>query len=185
MENQIIAKIRQEVTRERPVAVPSNIPEILEKLALTCCPSADFSVKIIVDWDGPVDVIFDDSILAVTLVFHPELHEIFIDRLDVTSAFRGQGRVRAFIGTLSQAAREQGYDKLSVTASRSDDDDADIGYKVFPRLGFDGVLDYDLAARAWEDDVLQSGRHHLSDLLRTPEGATWWAENGVSIELSR
>jgi len=56
-----------------------------------------------------------------------------------------------------------------------------IGYKVWPKLGFDGEIPDRL--RVILPKELQAAKL-ISDLYATPGGRQWWEQNGGSVRLA-
>lgn len=98
------------------------------------------------------------------------------DQFDVIEGRRGQGTGAGVLGRQVEQARRLGVVEIPGYAAR-DDRLGDIGYLVWPLLGFDAILPRDLLDRLPRH---LSGAHKLSDLVRTVEGREWSRENGDS-----
>ncbi len=57
-----------------------------------------------------------------------------------------------------------------------------IGYKVWPRMGYDGDF-YKREVKAPPPESL-NGSTRLSDVMSTPEGRSWWDAHGHSVDLT-
>jgi hypothetical protein len=55
------------------------------------------------------------------------------------------------------------------------------GYTIWPRMGFDAPIPYNLKQKLPES---LSHANSLLDLHATPEGARWWRDNGRDIDVS-
>jgi hypothetical protein len=102
------------------------------------------------------------------------------DRFDVLEGRRGRGIGAGVFGRQVEQARRLGIAEIHGYAAR-DDRIGDVGYLVWPLLGFDAILPRVMLDRLPRD---LSGARKLSDLVRTMEGRQWWRQNGDSIAVS-
>ncbi len=83
-------------------------------------------------------------------------------------------------------AQRSGINRIETSAVRLDatlsSDDEKIGYKVWPKLGYDGDIPEDVLKTSSLPSSLQ-GSTRLSDLMKTGEGRQWWEEHGDSVRL--
>lgn len=90
----------------------------------------------------------------------------------------GQGIGGKLFATQVEAAYRTGVSRIATYASRQDGPGGYIGYKVWPKFGYDAPLDgYDLPESL-------AGAETVLDLYETSEGQAWWEENGDSIDMS-
>ena len=88
-----------------------------------------------------------------------------------------------------QHAALRGLHHLKCDAHRSDPDERDIddswvGYKVWPKLGYDGEIPYEVRGilpPEFESQIPKS-KPKVSDILKLEGGSKWWDENGGSFE---
>jgi GNAT superfamily N-acetyltransferase len=99
------------------------------------------------------------------------------EQIDVVEGRRGRGTGTALLGRQVEQARRLGIAEIQGYAARNDRI-GDVGYLVWPLLGFEGILPRDILDRLPSS---LSGARKLSDLFRTVEGRQWWRENGDSI----
>ena len=103
-------------------------------------------------------------------------------------------------------AEKAGVEEVSMVAAGSDSNDEYKGYRIWPRLGFDGVIPrnrvtptYSLRLGFFEpygsnipDDILsdkakqekREGALTIQSLYETKEGQRWWEENGGQMKMS-
>jgi hypothetical protein len=60
-----------------------------------------------------------------------------------------------------------------------------IGYKVWPKYGFDGALSSPIKDRLATADLPPTARRArtIAELIKTTKGAQWWEQHGESIDL--
>jgi GNAT superfamily N-acetyltransferase len=97
------------------------------------------------------------------------------DHLEVAEKLQGKGLGTAVFGRQVEEARRLGFYNIETLAIR---DEGHNGYYTWPRLGYDGVIDPEFAAKL--PAPLTSARRY-SDLMETPEGRAWWKEHGDTI----
>jgi GNAT superfamily N-acetyltransferase len=100
-------------------------------------------------------------------------------QFDVAVGRRGQGIGATILGRQVEQARRLGVVQIEGYAAR-DDRIGDIGYLVWPILGFDAILPRDMIERL---PKRLSGVRKLSELVRIPAGRRWWIANGDSISV--
>jgi hypothetical protein len=99
---------------------------------------------------------------------------------EVTSQGKGTG-TRVF-GDQVAHATAHGIDRIEMIAARSfkaDGSDSLIGYKVWPKFGFDAPIHPETRARL--PKPLRKAKN-VSDLMQTEAGRSFWAERGGGIE---
>jgi hypothetical protein len=84
-------------------------------------------------------------------------------------------------------AIKMGFNKLTCEAERNDTDGY-VGYKVWPKMGYDGPLPTwvmeDLPDRIKKDfEALEITKPTLLDLYELEDGPEWWEDNGATIDL--
>ena len=78
-----------------------------------------------------------------------------------------------------QEARKHRINRIRLLAHR-DDSAGDVGYRVWPKLGFNGAIPKELQS---EVQAQFPGVKTLAGLLRSKQGRKWWDENGVPVQL--
>jgi predicted GNAT family acetyltransferase len=101
-----------------------------------------------------------------------------ITSVDVPAERQGKGIGREVLTTMADAAKKAGFKRLTMEATRTAED---VGYMVWPRLGFNGPLP---AAILEKLPTALRGAKTVGDLMKTPAGRVWWEKHGVTIELS-
>ena len=99
------------------------------------------------------------------------------DQFDVVEGHRGRGIGAGVFGRQVEQARRLGVAEIQGYAAR-DDRIGDVGYLVWPLLGFDAALPRGMLDRLPRH---LSGARNLSDLVGNLEGRQWWREHGDSI----
>jgi hypothetical protein len=100
--------------------------------------------------------------------------------IDVVPAAQRQGLGTQFLGCQLEQALRLGIAEIRAYAIRGDQG-GDVGYRVWPILGFDGSL-----PRGVIDELppeLTAARR-VSELMETREGREWWIRNGDDISLT-
>lgn len=87
----------------------------------------------------------------------------------------GQGLGTKIFASQVKAAADAGLEYIATTASQGDGVN---GYYTWPRLGYDGKLRTDEHRDKFPD------ADRISDLMKTPEGRSWWKDNGGGLELA-
>jgi len=104
------------------------------------------------------------------------------------------------------AAEEVGVDTITMRAAGDASDDRYKGYRIWPRLGFDGEIPRNLVTRTWSpmkgvfnsygdkipDSVLSpkarqekaGGKLTIQSLYETKEGQRWWEKYGGTMSMS-
>jgi hypothetical protein len=86
------------------------------------------------------------------------------------------------------AARALGVKYLKCEAFRNSSDPGWVGYKVWPKMGYDGEVPEGVASKVPDDladELKEIGAKKpwmVSDLYTTKSGVQWWEENGDSFE---
>jgi GNAT superfamily N-acetyltransferase len=94
-----------------------------------------------------------------------------MDAVTVAKARRGQGIGRDAFARQLEESRKLGVDKIVLDGVRNDDPRfLQVGYKVWPKFGFDGRLE---PSRAASVPKSLQGAKMLSDLRATAEGRQW------------
>jgi GNAT superfamily N-acetyltransferase len=101
--------------------------------------------------------------------------------IDVEESHQSKGIGRQIFGRQVEQAARLGVTEIRTDAARADGEGAMIGYKVWPRFGYDGPIPDAIRDRLPEP---MRGAERLSDLMRTPEGRSWWDENGTTVSLT-
>ena len=101
-----------------------------------------------------------------------------IDRLDVVPERQARGYGARVHGRQVYWGGKHGLDRLTVVASRADND---VGFSVWPRFGYDGPIPESIR-RTMPEDLRRFAT--LRDLLDDPEGRRWWLVNGDTIKLA-
>ena len=101
-----------------------------------------------------------------------------ITQLDVPPERQAKGIGGGIMRSIIRAAQKAGMKELLLTAGRSDDE---IGYLVWPKLGFDGPIPAAIVAKLPKS---LRGARTILDLYKTAAGRAWWEQHGVTVELS-
>ncbi len=99
------------------------------------------------------------------------------EQIDVTETRRGQGIGTRQLARQVEQARRLGIAEIQGYAARNDET-GDVGYLVWPLLGFEGVLPRDILERL--PDNLSAARR-VSELIQDVDGRRWWREHGDSL----
>lgn len=99
---------------------------------------------------------------------------------EVAAEKQGRGLGAAVFGRQVEQAARLGASRIKTRAVRYDEGRM-VGYKVWPRFGYDGPIPDQQKANLPES--LRSAER-LSDLMRTPEGRAWWDAEGRSVDLT-
>ena len=86
------------------------------------------------------------------------------------------------VETLSKA----GFAQIETYAARDNGDEGGapmVGYKVWPRLGYDARLPSDFDVSGILHIYDEEPPVTVSDLMDEPEGRKWWDEHGDGIEM--
>ncbi len=102
------------------------------------------------------------------------------EQIDVVEGRRGRGIGTVLLARQVEQARRLGIVEIQGYAARNDTI-GDVGYMVWPLLGFDGILPHDILGKL---PPALSGASSLSNLIETEEGRKWWLEHGDSIAVS-
>jgi hypothetical protein len=103
-------------------------------------------------------------------------------------------------------AEKLGVTEIMMSAAGSDSSDRFKGYKLWPKLGFDGVIDRNIVTPTWTvgrgffspygskipDEILsprarqekKAGKLTVQALYETEEGQAWWEKNGRDTFMS-
>ncbi len=100
-------------------------------------------------------------------------------QIDVVPADQHQRHGSHFLGRQIEQATRLGILEIQAYAVR-DDQIGDIGYFVWPILGFDARLPHEIIGRLPANLV---ETRMLSDLMETAEGREWWLKNGDDINV--
>jgi hypothetical protein len=117
-----------------------------------------------------------DSQYAGTLILHND--EFFIEDPDLKR--KGMGHT-VFAHEVEEAMK-LGIEEIETVAARDDDPNHPmVGYKVWPKMGYDDTFSsWDI--KRLPDDL--KGAKRVSDLMATQEGRDWWEINGDSREMT-
>ena len=131
-------------------------------------------------------------------VFHPHVEHMYrtirVDNGEVTiknqslhlkdDAPKGLGTKLLY--SQMKHASTHGVSKITCwAASPEDDDDEYVGYKVWPKLGYDGEIPFDPSYMATlEGSAPFLDCKNISDLLQKPGGSEWWDGNGTGFNAS-
>jgi len=106
-----------------------------------------------------------------------------LDSVTVDRSLRGQGVGRNAFAKQVEQSRRLGVDRIKLKAARNDDPEyIQVGYKVWPKFGFDADLDARRLKEHPLPDSLRSAKK-VSDLYATEEGREWWEKNGWSTNM--
>lgn len=105
--------------------------------------------------------------------------------LDVRPDLRGHGIGTELLKDQVDAAERLGVETISLSAVGGNDTPNVTGYRVWPKLGFDGEWKNqlpkvkELIAKSPYSDTKTIG-----ELMRRPGGIQWWKENGMGVGLT-
>jgi GNAT superfamily N-acetyltransferase len=99
------------------------------------------------------------------------------DQIDVREGHQRQGIGARLLGRQVEHAIRLGVVAIRGYAAR-DERNGVVGYRVWPLLGFDGIIPRELHDRLPRE--LADARN-VSDLMTSQQGQQWWIENGDSI----
>ncbi len=123
-----------------------------------------------------VKAVHPDYEVRINIVKPGEIH---ITALDVPELRQNHGIGRSVMDRIITKGQQSGIKRIVMRASR---EDGDIGYKVWPKSGFNVPIPADLLDL--QPASLKDARR-ISDLYATAKGQAWWAEKGRTIEMSR
>ena len=106
--------------------------------------------------------------------------EIHNDSFSVDKEHRGQGLGTRVFANQVQGAREEGFEKITTMAARSSNMN---GYYTWARLGYDG----DFVGHSEKEKIKSSPvpkATKVSQLMKTPEGRSWWKDKGWSKSMT-
>jgi GNAT superfamily N-acetyltransferase len=101
------------------------------------------------------------------------------DQIDVSEELQRQGHGARLIGRQVEHAIRLGVAEILTYAVRNDEA-GDVGYWVWPLLGFDGRLPREVIERLPAD---LSSAQRVSELMKFEPGQSWWRSNGDPINL--
>jgi hypothetical protein len=101
-----------------------------------------------------------------------------ITHLDVPLAKQGKGIGGGIMKTIIAAAEQAELEQITMTAARAADQ---VGYKVWPKFGFDAPLPAAIIRKLPE---ALRGAKTVADLYKTAAGRAWWEKHGVTIDLT-
>lgn len=99
---------------------------------------------------------------------------------EVNATAQGQGLGTAVLGRQIEQAPALGITAIRAEAAR-DDVTGMVGYKVWPRMGFDAPIPPAVAAQLPAGLTTAAS---LSDLMRTPAGRSFWDAHGVAVNVT-
>jgi 2'-5' RNA ligase/GNAT superfamily N-acetyltransferase len=112
--------------------------------------------------------------------------QLHMELLHVKPEKQGHGLGTEIFQQQMLAADRSGIKTITLFAARAENDPADpmVGYRVWPKLGFDAVL-RSAAPEITEllDESEFKDAKTIQELYATKEGREWWAENGVGINM--
>jgi hypothetical protein len=105
------------------------------------------------------------------------------DQFMVTKQQQGSGLGAKMFSSQVDMLAKAGVSRIDTSASRYSGTDQDVlvGYKVWPKLGYDGPLAKTTITKL--PPALKSART-VQQLYSTPAGKAWWEKNGNDIDLS-
>jgi GNAT superfamily N-acetyltransferase len=127
-----------------------------------------------------IEIRAESDIIEVRVLLYRGLDEKAIledDQIDVSEEFQRRGSGTRLIGRQVEHAIRLGIAEIRGYATRNDQM-GDVGYWVWPLLGFDGSLPGAILDRL-PPDLARARR--VNDLIRTGEGRNWWMDNGDSM----
>lgn len=100
------------------------------------------------------------------------------DYLFIDPAAQGGGIGARILGQQARTAARLGVSRLETDAARGP---GMVGYKVWPKLGYDARIPAEVRAKLPKDLAKAS---KVSDLMRSERGRTFWDQNGVTTPMT-
>ena len=119
----------------------------------------------------------DDTYCKV--MARPDPGELVLDSLYLKE--KGTGKGTEIFSEIESKATEQGFDRITCTAAGKGGENGQNGYYTWARLGFDADLTDSMVSRAKADGFEAK---KVSDLMGSPEGRSWWKNNGSCLEMT-
>ena len=94
---------------------------------------------------------------------------------------QGHGLGTEILGRQIESASKAGIKYLRTEAAGSINDESRVGYKVWPKLGYEGFIPRDVLAKLPPEFA---GMTKISELYVTQAGRDWWEQNGETVMLS-
>lgn len=113
--------------------------------------------------------------------------------LYLSSDLQGAGIGGQLFSQQTNELSNAGFSRITTLAARADSPDApqfgSVGYKVWPKLGYDGELSpstqlYKDAVKAGFIDSSVKDLGHIQQIYSTAAGRAWWETNGASTDMS-
>jgi GNAT superfamily N-acetyltransferase len=130
-----------------------------------------------------IEVAAENPLIRIKVLLHtrPDGKPLLVDELiDVAPVAQRQGLGTQFLGRQVEQAVRLGIVEIQAYAIRGDQG-GDVGYRVWPILGFDGTLPRETLDKLPPE--LAAARK-ISDLMETREGREWWIRDGSDIDLT-
>lgn len=98
----------------------------------------------------------------------------------------GTGFGSEMVGRQMEQAAKLGIKKVETNAARWDAEDGYVGYKVWPKFGYDGNIPFGPrnALRSSNLPAAQKNATRVSELYKTKEGQAWWEKHGDSTDMT-
>jgi 2'-5' RNA ligase/GNAT superfamily N-acetyltransferase len=99
---------------------------------------------------------------------------------EVKPEYRGKGLATELISNQVKQATKLGIKKIGAIA---DDGGGNVGFYVWPRLGFDGEIDWERIQMEFADPLPKwtSERGKLSEVMDSDDSREWWKKHGRSV----
>lgn len=134
---------------------------------------------LIVNWSIPKASSALESRAMRTFRFDPTLGGLVVhnDVCKLLKEHQGGGVGQEMFGRQVETLAKLGVKEIEINAFRSGTEW--VGYKVWPKFGYDGAIPSRVAAKLPND--LKSAKT-VQDLYRTKKGQDWWETNGDSFD---
>lgn len=144
--------------------------------------------------DNEIEVAFDEpgrySATRALMLMDDGTVECENDTFFVEPAAQGKGLGATVFAVQAKELGDKGVTAIHTTAIRHDPDEpnqpASFGYKVWPKLGYDGKLDGEKIMDAFHAGALDTDEpgQTIQQLYKTEAGRQWWNQFGSDIELT-
>ena len=152
--------------------------------ALTLCGANVISPKenatiIVRQTDERYSVRIETDDTYCKVMARPDTGELVLDSLYLKE--KGTGKGTKIFSEIESNATAQGFDRITCIAGGKGGEKGQNGYYTWARLGFDANLPEHIVSKA-KDGGFDASK--VSDLMKTPEGRSWWKDNGCALEMT-
>ena len=141
----------------------------------------DSHVQIFSPRDGVLGVNFKNPRAIGGYTYYPKSKSISWHLVRNSDRSAGHAFSASQLADVIENAKSLGVEKIKTTAARADGEDGYIGYRVWPKMGFDGEIPAHVLERLPEN--LRQHRN-VQDLYKTREGRKAWEEHGDTTAMT-